>query len=59
MKGISTGGGGGVVNMILRIAPVVCSLFAFAFLAVALSSGAKENYMEGLSIVNVCIPSYL
>jgi hypothetical protein len=41
------------VNMILKIAPIACSFFAFLFLAIALSSGAKENYLEGLSIINV------
>ena len=53
MRGVSTGQGGNAVNMILKIAPIACSFFAFLFLAIALSSGVKENYLEGLSIINV------
>lgn len=49
----NTSSSGGIVDMILKIAPIVCSFFAFLFLAIALSSGMKENYLESLSIINV------
>jgi len=39
--------------MVLKIAPVVCSFFAFMFLAIALSAGQSANYLESLSVVNV------
>ncbi|KAL2128889.1 hypothetical protein VTI74DRAFT_8499 [Chaetomium olivicolor] len=52
MRGLSTGGGGGLVDMILKIAPIACTFFAFLFMGIALSSGMKPNYLEGLSIIN-------
>jgi len=54
MRGMSTGSGG-MVDLILKVAPVAFSFFAFLFMAIALSSGAKQdgNYLEGVSIVNV------
>lgn len=53
MRGVSTGSGGGMVNMILKVAPIAFSFFAFMFLAIALSSGVKEGYLEGLNVINV------
>ncbi len=56
MRGISTGGGG-IVDLILKAAPIVFSFLAFLFMAIALSSGSKQdgNYLEGVSIVNVSL----
>lgn len=54
MRGFGAGGDGGMVGMVLKVAPVVCSFFAFVFLAVALSAGSSPNYIEGLSVINVC-----
>ena len=54
MRGVpNRGGGGDMVGMILKIAPIVCSFFAFLFLAIALSSGSMPHTMEGVSIINV------
>jgi hypothetical protein len=53
MRGFSSGGGGGLVDMVLKIAPIACSFFAFLFMAIALSSGSGPNYLENLSIINV------
>ncbi|CAP67243.1 uncharacterized protein PODANS_1_22540 [Podospora anserina S mat+] len=52
MRGFGAGGDGGMVGMVLKVAPVVCSFFAFVFLAVALSAGSSPNYIEGLSVIN-------
>jgi hypothetical protein len=43
--------------MILKIAPIACSFFAFLFMAIALSSGMKPDYLEGISIIHVSLPS--
>ncbi|KAK4235284.1 SUR7/PalI family-domain-containing protein [Achaetomium macrosporum] len=51
MRGFSNGGGG-AADMILKIAPIACSFFAFLFMAIALSSGMKPNYLEGISIIH-------
>ena len=59
MRGMSRGSGGGsgsMSDMILKIAPIGCSFIAFLFMAIALSSGMKPNYIEGISIINVCLP---
>jgi len=58
MRGVSTGGGGSVVDKVLKLAPIACAFFAFLFMAIALSSGIKPNYLEGLSIVNVSLDSH-
>lgn len=55
MRGLS-GGGGSAVDVILRVSLVLCSFLAFLSLAIALSSGMSENYLEELSIINVGIP---
>ncbi|KAK0704262.1 hypothetical protein B0T21DRAFT_416602 [Apiosordaria backusii] len=52
MRGFSAGGGGGMADMVLKVAPVACSFFAFVFLAIALSAGSSPNYIEGLSVIN-------
>ncbi|KAK4160785.1 hypothetical protein QBC43DRAFT_359072 [Cladorrhinum sp. PSN259] len=52
MRGFNSGSASGGVGMVLKIAPVVCSFFAFVFLAIALSSGSSTGYLEGLSVVN-------
>ncbi|GAB1316653.1 hypothetical protein MFIFM68171_06863 [Madurella fahalii] len=51
MRGLSSGDGG-TVSVILKVVPVTCSFLAFLSLAIALSSGMSENYLEELSIIN-------
>ena len=55
MRGMSTGGGGNVVDMILRFAPIACAFFAFLFVSIALSSAVKPNYIEGLHVISVSL----
>lgn len=59
MRGMTRPGGGssgGMADNILKFAPILFSFIAFLFMAIALSSGMKPNYIEGLSIVNVSVP---
>ncbi|KXX82098.1 hypothetical protein MMYC01_201526 [Madurella mycetomatis] len=51
MRGLS-GGGGSAVDIILKVSLIVCSFLAFLSLAIALSSGMSENYLEELSVIN-------
>lgn len=56
MRGMSRGNSdGGMTDMILKIAPIGCSFFAFLFMAIALSSGIKPNYLEDISIIKVSV----
>ncbi|KAK3997414.1 hypothetical protein QBC44DRAFT_280385 [Cladorrhinum sp. PSN332] len=52
------GGQGGTVGMALRIAPIVCSFFAFVFLAIATSSGGSVNHLESLAVVNLNMSTF-
>lgn len=52
---MSTGGGGSVVNTILKFAPIACAFFAFLFMSIALSSAVKPNYIEGLHVISVSL----
>ncbi|KAL2256551.1 hypothetical protein VTK26DRAFT_1495 [Humicola hyalothermophila] len=44
---------GAMMDRVLTLVPVICSLISFTFLAVALSSGTTEGYLENLNIVNL------
>jgi hypothetical protein len=55
-RGSGGGSSGGMSDMILKIAPIGCSFIAFLFMAIALSSAIKPNYIEGINIINVSPP---